>query len=148
MGEEPRELKIKVDTGNIEAVLKRMTELDYENKRLIEEKNQREKDDLLKKQEELEKIRNDPNSGRGVLPANLNPEEGSNPETSREYNSFPELVDDIRKNNPEQFKKLFEKGLLALKEHPQNFEIRDDWKDGTSAIHKQLMKDNELKRGK
>lgn len=83
--------------------------------------------------------------GTGTLPANLGV---NNSEAPKEFNSFPELVEYYRINEPETYKKLFQKGLDGLRQNPQSFEYSDKWENGTSAIHKVLEKQNERVRGK
>lgn len=56
-----KEIKIKVDTGNIEAVLQRMAKIEEENKRLLAEAKSaaEEKDKTAKTAEEQKKAKED-----------------------------------------------------------------------------------------
>jgi hypothetical protein len=149
MSDEPKPLNIKIDTGNIQAVMKRMAEIECENKTLQEQvnKNLVEKEVAKAQLQKEHEAELDKNGGKGTLPANLNPPEFGN-DGLKEFNSFPELVDYYRENEPERYKQLFAKGIIALHEHPASFEVKDDFKDGKSCIQRTLEAQNKQWRGK
>lgn len=145
MSEQEKELHVKVDSTQIR---KDLSEEITEKVQLQERVKQLEAEaEQAKEYKEFF----DKNSGKGSLPSSLNKGEGgsgNNPETSKEYDSFPELVDDIRQNDPEKYKLLFEKGIQALRENPRSFEYRDPFLNGESCVAKTLRKMNEKARGK
>lgn len=132
MSGEPKELRISVDTGNIQALLKHVTEVDHANKLLLEEKEQaRLEFEKALSDKELERVKLKDElaktGGSGVLPANLGGQgEGSNSVNSREYEgntlkeAYHNMIDDLRaKGDTETLNKLLAKGLPAFK---TNFE--------------------------
>ena len=135
---EGRELKINVDgTKTLEAF---KVELDAKNEAInqakeFERRLNEEKSKNAHLEEQLTK-----GGGIGVLPNSLNgnSEGGSGATGIREWNSFEEMVDELRARkdhaDKEVLQKLMNKGILAFKSHPQSFEIKDEWKDGKSCV--------------
>ena len=142
MSEENREgktLTVKIDNSNVTEIIKNNADMALELKQLREEKEQKQK-------EELRKLQEDKETGKGSIP-NLN-DMVHDSEGIKEFVDFPSMVDYLKAHDPEQYKKLFAKGIQALREFPQSFEYKDSWVSGTSAIHKALEKQNEKARGK
>lgn len=154
---EGKELKISVDTGNIQAVLKRMTEIEHENKLLTEEKAQREKEfekQLAEKETERQKAEEEllKQGGKGILPCNLGGQgEGSKQQNSHDYYSYEAMVDDLRaKGETETLNKLLQKGIGVFKTNFEfNSPIVTDSKGNVvdSPIRRVLDSQNKQKRG-
>ena len=107
--------------------------------------NQKLKDEIARQNELLTK-----GGGAGSLPAGILNHEGSDSSGNREWNSFEEMVTELRASkdpaDKEALQKIMVKGLTDFKNHPANFEYRDPWTNGTSAIHKQINKIQENAR--
>jgi hypothetical protein len=136
MTQEPREVKIDIDTTSIKKEMKALTDAESRIKEL-----EKEVEENKHKVEFFDK-----NSGQGTLPASLNDAECSKAKNNREYEgatmqeAYRAMIDDLKaKGDTETLNKLLAKGIGVFK---TNFEVKDDWKDGTSAIRKQLDKMN------
>jgi hypothetical protein len=144
--QEPKELKININSSQIRKDLSEEIEAKEALKSRVKE---------LEKEAEENKHKVaffEANSGKGTLPASLNREEMSNFRNSREYegNSMQEayrnMIDDlVAKNDTETLNKLLAQGINAGT-FKTNFEVKDDWKDGTSCIRKALNNQNKRVR--
>jgi hypothetical protein len=157
MSGEPKELKISVDTGNIQAVLKRMTEIEHENKLLLEEKTQREKEfekQLSEKETERQQAEERANKlgGSGNLPASLNGNFGNEggsaiPSGAHEFDSFEEMIEWARLNDKKAYEALKSKSANAIANNKNYWEWTDHFdEEGNSLIGRTLHKQNAQKR--
>jgi hypothetical protein len=155
MSEGNRELKIEIDTGNIQAVLKRMTEIEHENKLLLEEKTKREtefNDEKSKNQALEEKLQNQQGGGSGTLPSALNEPEcgkGGVPEGAHQFETYEEMIEWARVNDPKAYAALKKKTASAMVSNPQSFEWKDTFDEqGRSLIGRTLHRANNQKRSR
>jgi hypothetical protein len=132
-----KKLKIEIDTDKIKEEMKKLTDAESRIKEL-----EKEAEDSKQYKEYFEK-----NSGKGTLPASLNNGEGSHSEGQKEFNSFPEMVEYLKKHDPETYKKLLVKGIQDFKANPHSFEYRDPWVNGVSCVKTAINKMNEKARG-
>ena len=105
-----------------------------------------EDDEYIRRDSELK------NSGKGTIgmtPEMFQREHCSG--NSEGYSTNEERIDDLRKKgDTETLNKLWAKSLQGIKENPNktlNFEYKDPWKDGKSAIRHKLDSDNKKARG-
>lgn len=157
--ENKKEMKITIDTGNIQAVLKRMTEIEYKNENLtkqLEAQNsvisvkERENEDLKKKlgysggsvsmskaQSDQETINQTQNNGEKVF-------EGNSMAECQE-----KMVSWCKENDKASYDKLMNQSIDALANSKQSFEWHDTFdKDGRSIIGRTLDRHNEQLRKK
>ena len=157
MSGDERHLQIEVKTGNMEAIIKRLTEAEHENKLLLEEKTKREEEfnkqlgeketQRQKAEEELSKL-----GGKGSLPASLNTNEGNNnnvPSGTHEFDSYEEMVEWARLNDRKAYESLKKKSANGLMENKQFFEWHDTFDaQGRSLIGRTLGRANTQKRSR
>ena len=109
--------------------------------------NQRLKEELQKQAQE------DPNSGKGSLPASLNQGEGgtgyAESKGMKEFSSYEEMLEGARVNNKPAYEAIKAKTVEGLKENKMFWEWKDEFdKDGRSIIGRTLERMNQAERRK
>lgn len=137
-----RELHVKVETGNMEAIIHKMTEYQVQAENL-----QKEKEELLK-QIDAQKRREFENAeAKGSLPASLNGSESTNnnPEVkSPEFETVEDMLSWCKNNNPVAYAEIKKKTFNGLLQNKSYFEWTDKFDaNGDSIIMRTVKRDNE-----
>jgi hypothetical protein len=133
----PKKLEIIVDTDKIRVEMKKLTDAESRIRELEKEAEEnKHKIDFFDKE-----------SGKGTIPMDVM-NNSNNSEGQKEFNSFPEMVDYLKKHDRSTYEKLLMKGIQDFRANPHSFEFKDPWVNGVSCIRQAINNQNEKARGK